>query len=163
MGRGACSSDADCADNVDCVDAQAYVRPLVGPIARDPLVRLEFCNPASAPALARWARVETCVGARDPEATRCLRGRVGLGDVLPWRTPRSAVKKPRCSPVRGREPSCSPRSGAMVTIAITFGVNAVLRRDFARELAESVRVKHREPLGEETPERLLEEEHEIAG
>jgi len=51
----------------------------------------------------------------------------------------------------------------MVTIAITFGVNAVLRRDFARELAESVRVKHREPLGEETPERLLEEEHEIAG
>jgi len=46
--------------------------------------------------------------------------------------------------------------GAIVTIAITFGVNAMLRRDFARELAESVRVKHAEPLGEEELERLLE-------
>ncbi len=53
--------------------------------------------------------------------------------------------------------------GAVLTIAITFGVNAALRRDFARELAESVRVKHREPLGEEELERLLEEREEVAG
>ena len=47
--------------------------------------------------------------------------------------------------------------GAMVAIAITFAANAVLRRDFARELAESLRVKHPEPLGEEALERLLDE------
>ncbi|HZO09317.1 MAG TPA: DUF2238 domain-containing protein [Myxococcota bacterium] len=46
--------------------------------------------------------------------------------------------------------------GAVVTIAITFAVNAVLRRDFARELAESVRVKDPEPLGEEAIEGLLD-------
>jgi len=46
--------------------------------------------------------------------------------------------------------------GAIVTISITFAVNAALRRDFARELAESLRVKHREPLGEEALEQLLE-------
>ena len=50
--------------------------------------------------------------------------------------------------------------GAIVTIAITFVVNAVLRRDFARELSESVRVKHPEPLGEEVLERLLGEREE---
>ena len=47
--------------------------------------------------------------------------------------------------------------GAIVAIAITFVVNAALRRDFARELAESLRVKHPEPLGEEALERLLGE------
>jgi len=47
--------------------------------------------------------------------------------------------------------------GAIVAIAITFAVNAALRRDFARELAESLRVKHPEPLGEEAIERLLGE------
>jgi putative membrane protein len=46
--------------------------------------------------------------------------------------------------------------GAVVAIAITFAVNAALRRDFARELAESVRVKHPEPLGEEALDRLLD-------
>jgi putative membrane protein len=45
--------------------------------------------------------------------------------------------------------------GAIVTISITFAVNAALRRDFARELAESLRVKHPEPLGEEALEQLL--------
>jgi len=46
--------------------------------------------------------------------------------------------------------------GAMVTISLTFAVNAALRRDFARELAESLRVKHPDPLGEEALEQLLE-------
>ena len=46
--------------------------------------------------------------------------------------------------------------GAIVTISITFAVNFALRRDFARELAESVRVKHPEPLGEEALERILD-------
>ena len=45
--------------------------------------------------------------------------------------------------------------GAMVAIGITFAVNAVLRRDFARELSESLRVKHPEPLGEAAIERML--------
>jgi putative membrane protein len=52
--------------------------------------------------------------------------------------------------------------GAIVAIAIAFGVNAALRRDFARELAESVRVKHPEPLGEEALERLLDGRGESA-
>jgi putative membrane protein len=46
--------------------------------------------------------------------------------------------------------------GALVAIALTFAANAALRRDFARELAESLRVKHPEPLGEEAIERLLD-------
>jgi putative membrane protein len=50
--------------------------------------------------------------------------------------------------------------GAIVTIAIAFAANALLRRDFARELAESVRVKHPEPLGEEALERLVDEREE---
>jgi putative membrane protein len=45
----------------------------------------------------------------------------------------------------------------MLTIALTFAVNAALRRDFARELSESLRVKHPEPLGEEMLEQLLED------
>ena len=53
--------------------------------------------------------------------------------------------------------------GAGVTIAITFAVNAVLRRDFARELADSLRVKHPEPLGEEALERLLDDRQDVAG
>jgi putative membrane protein len=53
--------------------------------------------------------------------------------------------------------------GAAVTIAITFGVNAALRRDFARELAESLRVKHPEPLGEAELDRMLDEREEVAG
>jgi len=38
--------------------------------------------------------------------------------------------------------------GAFLAMGITAAVNASLRRDFARELAESLRVKHHEPLGE---------------
>jgi putative membrane protein len=53
--------------------------------------------------------------------------------------------------------------GATVTIGVTFLVNAILRRDFARELAASLRVKHAEPLGEEAIGRLLEDREEVAG
>src|SRR5262245_50897140 len=52
--------------------------------------------------------------------------------------------------------------GAVVAISITFGVNAALRRDFARELAESLRVKHPEPLGEEGLDRMLAGRDELA-
>jgi putative membrane protein len=45
----------------------------------------------------------------------------------------------------------------------TLGVNATLRRDFARVLAESVRVKHPEPLGEAALERLREKDENVAG
>jgi putative membrane protein len=53
--------------------------------------------------------------------------------------------------------------GAIVTISITFAVNFALRRDFAHELAESVRVKHPNPLGEEEIGRMLEERDEAGG
>jgi putative membrane protein len=53
--------------------------------------------------------------------------------------------------------------GAMVTIGITFAVNAALSRDFAWELAESVRVKQRKPLGEEALEDMLEDRPNVVG
>ena len=39
--------------------------------------------------------------------------------------------------------------GAIVTMSITAGINIRLRRDFAREWVESLRVKRIEPLGED--------------
>jgi len=45
--------------------------------------------------------------------------------------------------------------GALVAMAATALVNARLKRDFAREWVESLRVKVAEPLGEEALERLL--------
>jgi putative membrane protein len=47
--------------------------------------------------------------------------------------------------------------GAMVAMTITAAVNAGLKRDFARELAESLAVKHPRPLGEEEIAVLLDE------
>jgi putative membrane protein len=44
--------------------------------------------------------------------------------------------------------------GAVVAMGVTAAVNARLRRDFAREWAESLRVKRPEPLGEEEIARL---------
>lgn len=38
--------------------------------------------------------------------------------------------------------------GAMVAMLMTFAVNLWLKKDFAREWGESLRVKHEEPLGE---------------
>jgi putative membrane protein len=38
--------------------------------------------------------------------------------------------------------------GALIAMAIAAAINATYRRDFAREWAESLRVKRAEPLGE---------------
>jgi putative membrane protein len=45
--------------------------------------------------------------------------------------------------------------GAAVALAATALVEATLRRDFGAEIAESVRVKDRRPLGEEAILRAL--------
>ena len=47
--------------------------------------------------------------------------------------------------------------GALVTMTITGLINKHLRRDFAREWAESLRIKHPQPLGEEEIKRLRRE------
>jgi len=49
-------------------------------------------------------------------------------------------------------------SGAVLAMAITAAINARLQRDFAREWAESLRVKQRRPLGEDEIRRLLRED-----
>jgi putative membrane protein len=46
-------------------------------------------------------------------------------------------------------------AGALIAMLITASVNAYLRRDFAREMQESLRVKSRMPLGEDEIARLL--------
>jgi putative membrane protein len=46
--------------------------------------------------------------------------------------------------------------GALIAMCITAAVNARLQRDFAREWAESIRVKRPEPLGEEELGRMLD-------
>ncbi len=38
--------------------------------------------------------------------------------------------------------------GALIAMAVTVAINAVLQKDFAREWSDSLRVKRREPLGE---------------
>jgi len=48
--------------------------------------------------------------------------------------------------------------GAVVAMAVTAALNARLQRDFAREWAESVRVKIERPLGEDEIRRLLAED-----
>lgn len=45
--------------------------------------------------------------------------------------------------------------GAFLAMAMTALINVRLRRDFAREWAESLRVKHSQPLGEVAIKRLL--------
>ena len=47
--------------------------------------------------------------------------------------------------------------GAALAMALTAAINARLQRDFAREWADSLRVKGREPLGEVEIARMLEE------
>jgi putative membrane protein len=47
--------------------------------------------------------------------------------------------------------------GALLAMTITALINIRLRRDFAREWAESLRVKHPKPLGEEGIKRLRRE------
>jgi putative membrane protein len=45
-------------------------------------------------------------------------------------------------------------TGAVLAMGVTAGLNVYLQRDFAREWAESLRVKSRVPLGEEALRRL---------
>jgi putative membrane protein len=47
--------------------------------------------------------------------------------------------------------------GALVSMGVTLGINRALQRDFAAEWADSLRVKHAEPLGEEAIAQMLEE------
>ena len=46
--------------------------------------------------------------------------------------------------------------GALIAMGITLAINATLQRDLARELAESLSVKHHEPLGEEAIAAMLD-------
>jgi putative membrane protein len=47
--------------------------------------------------------------------------------------------------------------GALLAMLITLGLNLWLQKDFAREWAESLRVKHPHPMGEDEIARLLKE------
>jgi putative membrane protein len=47
--------------------------------------------------------------------------------------------------------------GAIIAMLLTAAINAYLQRDFARELAESLRVKRQSPLGEEEIAKMLQE------
>ena len=47
--------------------------------------------------------------------------------------------------------------GAIIAMLLTAAINVYLQRDFARELAESLRVKRQAPLGEEEIAKLLQE------
>jgi putative membrane protein len=49
--------------------------------------------------------------------------------------------------------------GAVIAMLATAAINAWLQRDFAREMAESLRVKRPEPLGEEEIARMLQKRH----
>jgi len=46
-------------------------------------------------------------------------------------------------------------AGALLAMIVTASINLYLQRDFAREWAESLRVKHKAPLGENAISRLL--------
>jgi Predicted membrane protein len=47
--------------------------------------------------------------------------------------------------------------GAIIAMLLTAAINAYLQRDFARELAESLRVKGQAPLGEEEIAKMLQD------
>jgi putative membrane protein len=46
--------------------------------------------------------------------------------------------------------------GALIAMLVTFAINRSLQRDFAREWAESLRVKQPQPLGEDEIARMLD-------
>ena len=50
-------------------------------------------------------------------------------------------------------------TGALLAMILTAIINARLQRDFAREWAESLRVKHHDPLGEDEIARLRQRPH----
>jgi putative membrane protein len=45
--------------------------------------------------------------------------------------------------------------GALIAMSVTASINVYLKRDFAREWIESLRVKHERPLGEDEIARML--------
>ena len=47
--------------------------------------------------------------------------------------------------------------GAIIAMLLTAAINVYLQRDFAREMAESLRVKRQAPLGEEEIAKMLQE------
>ncbi len=47
--------------------------------------------------------------------------------------------------------------GALIAMSFTAGLNLAIQRDFAQEWAESLRVKHPDPLGEDEIARMLED------
>lgn len=49
--------------------------------------------------------------------------------------------------------------GAVIAMLVTMAINVTLQRDFARELAESLRVKQPAPLGEDEIARMLRKRH----
>jgi putative membrane protein len=49
--------------------------------------------------------------------------------------------------------------GALIAMLVTAGLNYYLQRDFAREWVESVKVRRKEPLGEDELRRLWRERH----
>ncbi len=51
--------------------------------------------------------------------------------------------------------------GALVSMGVTLGINRMLQRDFAAEWADSLRVKHAEPLGEDAIAQMLEKRDEL--
>ena len=50
--------------------------------------------------------------------------------------------------------------GALVSMGVALSINRVLQRDFAAEWADSLRVKHAEPLGEDAIAQMLENRDE---
>ena len=48
--------------------------------------------------------------------------------------------------------------GALIAMSVTASINAYLKRDFAREWIESLRVKHERPLGEDEIARMLSDQ-----
>jgi putative membrane protein len=50
--------------------------------------------------------------------------------------------------------------GALVSMGVALGINRSLQRDFAAEWADSLRVKHAKPLGEEAFAQMLEDRDE---
>lgn len=54
-------------------------------------------------------------------------------------------------------------SGAVIAMGITAALNFYVQRDFAREWAESLRVKRAKPLGEDEFQRLLRQRHARVG
>jgi putative membrane protein len=45
--------------------------------------------------------------------------------------------------------------GALIAMLVTYAINRRYQRDFNREWADSLRVKHKKPLGEDALERLV--------